>query len=63
MSETPDVTVAKRIAAELVRVGLLKPERAERFASDLATGKVNIEDWRLLADPPHNAWAGVENGE
>jgi hypothetical protein len=63
MSETADVTVAKRIVAELVRVGLLKPERAERFANDLGTGKVKNEDWKLLADPPHQPPTGGHDAE
>jgi|GEM_PF-6942727 len=58
MSEMADITVAKRVAAELLRLGFLKPDRAERFAQDLSAGKVKSEEWKLLADPPHAAGAG-----
>jgi hypothetical protein len=57
MSETADMMVAKRIAAELLRLGFLKPDRAKRFAEDISSGKVKSEEWKLLADPPHDAGA------
>jgi len=58
MSETADLMVAKRIAAELVRLGFLKPERAERFVQDLSIGNIKSEDWKLLADLPHDSGGG-----
>ncbi|MEA2239794.1 MAG: hypothetical protein QOC81_4518 [Thermoanaerobaculia bacterium] len=63
MNETPDLTVAKRIAAELVRLRLLKPDRAKRFAEDLGEGRVKNEDWKLLADPPHDKPNGTDNAK
>lgn len=52
-----DITVAKRVVTELVRIGFLKPERADRFAADLSAGRMKAEEWKLLADPPHHAGA------
>jgi hypothetical protein len=61
MTETADLTVAKRIVAELLRLNLLRPNRAEDFAQKLAAGKIKNEDWKLLADPPLENPTGMDN--
>jgi hypothetical protein len=55
MSDSPDTIVAKQIATELVQRGLLQKARSRRFAEELAEGRIQIDDWKLLADAPENA--------
>ena len=52
MSETGDVTVAKEIAAELLKLGLLEGVKSESFLVDLSAGKMTVDKWNLLGDPP-----------
>jgi hypothetical protein len=51
--QPPALSLAKNIAARLVRDGLLKAERADRFINALAAGQLKQSDWRLAleADP------------
>lgn len=48
--DTPDEIVAKQIIARFVETGLLPPRYADQARVQLATGKMRVEDWRLLAE-------------
>lgn len=47
---TPDETVADQIVKRLVAAGLLPQQYAVQTRSQLASGALRAEDWRLLAE-------------
>lgn len=53
MAETktaPTQALANRITARLVKENLLTEDRAARFATALASGKLKAGDWRLAIE-------------
>jgi hypothetical protein len=63
MSKTPDEVVAERIALELRDLGLIEIGRIEKFSASLATGRLKVSDWNLLAESFENGTARSEQGE
>ena len=46
----PDEEVAEKIIEEFRQKGLISEEEVEAFQSNLASGDITAEDWRLFAE-------------
>ena len=49
-TDSPSVSLAKRIVATLEKEELLDVSRVDRFVDLLATGKLREGDWRLVIE-------------
>ena len=50
LQKTPAQTLADRITARLVKENLVAEDRAARFSTALALGKLKVGDWRLAIE-------------
>ena len=50
MSENPNETVAQRIVDEVGTQDLIRGEKLKKLQSDLSSGTITAQDWRLLAE-------------
>ncbi|EKD26027.1 MAG: hypothetical protein ACD_79C01402G0007 [uncultured bacterium] len=48
--KTPDETVAEKVGAIFEKQGLILSAKTSNFISNLASGKLRVDDWSLYAD-------------